>query len=152
MQATLATVQGLPCGFSRPTPLMITLNRIAVLDIALVFAHQGDAAYWHEWEMFGLPGGIQLFNGFNVLVFMLVLGLFIPVIQRRPVGWRCSLAIAALCASVLPIHAGFALAGFDQFHLPVSIALIVATFVAAVAHGVLTWRARPEFAAAHVPG
>lgn len=131
---------------------MLTLNRIAILDIALVFAHQGDAAYWHEWEMFGLPGGIQLFNLFNVLVFVLVLALFIPVVQRRPAGFRCSMAIAALCASVLPIHAGFALAGFEQFHLPVSITLIGATFVAAIAHGVMTWGARREFAATRVPG
>jgi len=88
---------------------------------------------------------------FNVLVFTLVLALFIPVVQRRPAGWGCSMAIAALCASVLPIHAGFALAGFDQFHLPVSIALIGATFVAALAHGVVTWRARAAFSAAHAP-
>ncbi len=131
---------------------MLTLNRIAVLDIALVFAHQGDAAYWHEWEMFGLPGGIQLFNVFNVLVFTLVLALFVPVVQRRPVGWRCSMVIAALCASVLPIHAGFALAGFDQFHLPVSMLLIGGSFVAAAAHAVVTWRSRAEFSAAHAPG
>lgn len=131
---------------------MLTLNRIAILDIALVFAHQGDAACWHEWEMFGLPGGIQLFNLFNVLVFVLVLALFVPVVQRRPAGFTCSMAIAALCASVLPIHTGFALAGFEQFHLPVSIALIGATFVAAIAHGAMTWGARREFAAARVPG
>lgn len=131
---------------------MLTLNRIAILDIALVFAHQGDAAYWHEWEMFGLPGGIQLFNLFNVLVFTLVLALFIPVVQRRPAGFRCSMAIAALCASVLPIHAGFALAGFDQFHLPVSMLLIGGSFVAAMAHAAMTWRARAEFSAARAPG
>ncbi|UXI70305.1 DUF6713 family protein [Tahibacter amnicola] len=129
---------------------MITLNRIAALDMALVFAHQGDAAYWHEWEMFHLPGGIQAFDVFNVVIFATVLMLFIPVVQRRPEGYKCSMAIAALCATVLPIHVGFALAGFDQFHLPVSLFLIGASFVAAITHAVVTWRARHEFVAGGV--
>lgn len=97
---------------------MLSLNHIIVLNLALVLTHQVDAAFWREWEMFGLPGGIQLFNAINVGIFLAVLFCFVSVIQRRPSGFRCSLVIALLCASVLPIHAAFALSGFIQFHLP----------------------------------
>jgi hypothetical protein len=93
---------------------MKSLDRVVILNLALVLAHQVDAAHWHEWEMFRLPGGIQLFAALNALIFVFLLSSVVPVIQRRRPGFGCSLAIAALCASVLPIHAGFALAGFPS--------------------------------------
>lgn len=124
---------------------MSALNRVIVLNLALAFAHQTDAAYWREWEMFGLPGGIQLFNAVNVALFAAMLACFAQVVARRRSGFHFSLIIAALCASILPIHAGFALAGFGQFDLPVSIFLIVATFVVSIVQVVLTLRARLLF-------
>jgi hypothetical protein len=127
---------------------MLSLNRITVLNLALVLAHQVDAAYWREWEMFGLPGGIQLFNALNVVIFLVVLFCFVAVIQRRSSGFCCSLFIALLCASVLPIHTAFALSGFNQFHLPFSVFLIFATFAASIVQVALTFRARHEFGGA----
>lgn len=32
------------------------LNTVVILNLALVLTHQVDGAYWHEWEMFQLPG------------------------------------------------------------------------------------------------
>ena len=127
---------------------MLSLNRVIILNLALVLAHQVDAAFWREWEMFGLPGGIQLFNALNVVIFLVVLSCFVTVIQRRSNGFRCSLIIALLCASVLPIHAAFALSGFTQFHLPFSVFLIGATFATSIVQVALTFRARHEFGGA----
>jgi hypothetical protein len=121
------------------------LDRVAALNLSLVMAHQADAAYWREWEMFGLPGGIQFFTVFNLAAFMLLLWCFAALVSRRRTGLRASFLIAGLSGVVLPIHTGFALAGFEQFHLPVSIAVIVGTFVVSVWQAILTWRARPEF-------
>lgn len=126
---------------------MRMLDRIAALNMSLVMAHQADAAYWREWKMFGLPGGIQFFNVFNLVVFAILLWCFAAVIARRPAGLRGSSVIAALFGVVLPIHAGFALAGFTQFHLPVSVAIITGTFVLSVWQVILTRRSRTEFAA-----
>lgn len=125
---------------------MRTLDRVAAVNTALVMTHQADAAYWKEWEMFGLPGGIQFFNIFNLFAFALLLWCFAAVVRRRPAGLRGSYLIAALSGVVLPIHAAFALAGFEQFHLPVSIAIIVGTFVMSVWQIILTRKARQEFA------
>ena len=124
---------------------MRLLNLVAMLNVALVFTHQVDAAYWREWEMFGLPGGIQLFNVFNLVIFFVVLVCLVTVLGRRTSGFRNSLVIATLSGVVLPIHAAFALAGHEQFHLPFSIALILGTFLASVLQVALTLRARPEF-------
>ncbi len=46
------------------------LNKVVVLNLAFVLIHQVDGAYWREWEMFRLPGGIQLNNFINVLTFV----------------------------------------------------------------------------------
>jgi hypothetical protein len=124
---------------------MRALDGVTALNLALVLTHQVDAAYWHEWEMFGLPGGIQLFNVINLGLFVFVLWAFASVVRRHSSGFRNSLVLAALSAAVLPIHAGFALAGHAEFHLPVSVALIVGTFVASILQAVLTFRARAEF-------
>lgn len=124
---------------------MHILDRVAALNLSLVMAHQADAAYWKEWEMFGLPGGIQLFTIFNFAAFMLLLWLFIAVIARQRNGLRSSLLIAVLSGVILPIHAAFALAGFTQFHLPISIAVIVSTFAVSIWQAILTWRVRSEF-------
>lgn len=124
---------------------MRVLDQVAALNLSLVMAHQADAAYWKEWEMFGLPGGIQLFTLFNFAAFLLLLWLFSALISRRRTGLRSSFLIAGLSGVVLPIHAAFAFAGFTEFHLPVSIAVIIGTFVASIWQAILTWRARTEF-------
>ncbi len=125
---------------------MSALDKAAVCNITMMIAHQIDAAYWHEWEMFGLPGGIQLYNTMNIAIFIAIIAAAVPLFKRSHRGYACSLAIAAAAALILPIHAGFALEGYTQFHLPVSIAIIVGSFVAALLQAWLTFRARSEFA------
>ena len=125
---------------------MRVLDRVVALNLSLVMAHQADAAYWKEWEMFGLPGGIQLFTIFNLAAFLLLLVCFVAVVLRTRAGLRGSFVIAALSGIVLPIHTAFGLAGFTQFDVPVSIAIIVGTFVVSLWQASLTWRARSEFA------
>ena len=124
---------------------MRILDRVAALNLSLVMAHQADAAYWKEWEMFGLPGGIQLFTLFNLAAFLLLLWLFSAVISRKRTGLHGSFLIAGLSGTVFPIHSEFAFAGFTAFHMPVSIAVIIGTFVTSIWQAILTWRARTEF-------
>ena len=124
------------------------LNKIVVLNLSLLITHQVDAAYWHEWEMFLIPGGIQFFDIFNLVVFVILLACFISVIQRKKSGFVSSLIIAAVSGVVLPIHTGFALAGFNEFSLPISIAAIIGTFIASLWQLVLTLRLKHEFNAA----
>ena len=121
------------------------LNRLLILNLALLIGHQCDAAYWHEWDMFHLPGGIQLFNVLNVLIFIVLLAWLPAIIQRRRPGYRYAWVIAAICCIVLPIHSGFALAGVAGFELPVSVALIVATFIGGCLQMLVTMKCKGEF-------
>lgn len=44
-----------------------------LLNAAVLITHEIDSAYWHEWQLFGLPGGIQLFLGLNLILVIVVL-------------------------------------------------------------------------------
>ena len=87
--------------------------------------HQVDAAYWREWEMFHLPGGIQGFLVFNLAAITVVLVGYRHVLLGTQQASRYAAVCAALGVGTFLIHAGFALAGLDQFHLPLSMAIIV---------------------------
>ena len=40
--------------------------RLYVANLALLATHQADAAYWREWDVFGVPGGLPFFLLFTV--------------------------------------------------------------------------------------
>jgi hypothetical protein len=42
-------------------------------NAVLLITHEIDSAYWHEWELFRLPGGIQLFLMLHILLIGVVL-------------------------------------------------------------------------------
>jgi hypothetical protein len=94
--------------------------------------HQIDAAYWREWEMFHLPGGIQGFLVFNLVAIAVVLAGYRHVLLGTRQASRYAAVCAALGVGTFLIHAGFALAGLAQFHLPLSIAIIVLCLACAV--------------------
>ena len=57
-----------------------------LLNAAVLITHEIDSAYWHEWELFGMPGGIQLFLVLNLLLVMLVLYGYQTLVQGRASG------------------------------------------------------------------
>jgi hypothetical protein len=95
--------------------------------------------------MFRLSAGIQLTNFINILTFVALLYLFFPIVQRKASGINCSRVIAAISTLVLPIHAGFAIAGYQQFYLPFSMFIIVGTFLLSILQIIRTHQARHEF-------
>ncbi len=42
-------------------------------DATILMTNQIDVAYWHEWDLFGMPGGIQLNLLLNIPLVMLIL-------------------------------------------------------------------------------
>lgn len=100
------------------------MERSYFATLLLLVLHQIDAAYWHEWDMFYLPGGIQGYLLFNLMAMPVVLLGYRHVL----LGTAKATVFAAICAALgvltFVIHAGFALAGLEQFHLPFSMAII----------------------------
>jgi len=97
--------------------------------LALIL-HQIDAAFWEEWKMFHAPGGIQGFLLFNLLAVGVVLHGYRQVLLGRPSARRYAVLCGALGVGTAAIHLGFAVAGSNEFHLPLSIAALLACLVA----------------------
>jgi len=127
-----------------------SVERLYVATLSLLSVHQIDAAYWHEWDMFALPGGIQLFDLSNLALLPWLLLGFRAVVLGRPSGYLWSLVMGALGVVTAVIHTGFAAAGFRQFGLPVSTGLIGLCALSGLAQIVVTLRHRDAFGAEDV--
>lgn len=102
------------------------MERWYFVTLLALIVHQIDAAYWHEWDMFTVPGGIQGFLVFNgCAVGALLLG-YRTVLLQQPTAKVWAKACAVLGVATFFIHAAFALAGHNEFVLPMSMLSIAA--------------------------
>src|SRR5450830_1215093 len=115
------------------------MTRSYFCTMLFLILHQIDAAYWQEWDMFYLPGGVQGFLVFNLAAIALVLAGYRHVLLSTPRAPFYATCCATLGISTFAIHAGFALAGREQFHLPLSMAII---FLCLAGAGWLLWDTR----------
>jgi hypothetical protein len=77
------------------------LAKLYMLNLALLATHEIDSAYWHEWEMFHLPGGVQGFlaAGFPQFRNMVSPGLLIAIFLvsiAQLVMLRCPLSTSEI--------------------------------------------------------
>ena len=108
------------------------LQWLFLANATVLIVHQIDAAFWHEWELFLIPGGNQMNLLLNIPIIALVLYAHSRVVADIHTGMFFYKLLAALGFLTCAIHAGFTLAGSEAFVQPMSIALLVATFVLSV--------------------
>lgn len=112
-----------------------------LLNMVLLFAHEIDSAYWQEWELFGLPGGIQLFVILNLVLILFFLVGYGHLLQGRRRGHFYALLLAGTGLFAFTIHVAFLLAGDPAFRLPVSLLLLVLAFVISILQAISAVRA-----------
>lgn len=102
-------------------------RRLYAGNAVVLLLHQVDAAYWEEWELFRLPGGVQLFVLLNAPIVAGVLRGHVAVATgaRTATRWSAALAAAGLFAAVF--HTAHLLTGDEAFRTPVSLGLLAAT-------------------------
>ena len=100
-----------------------------LLNSTVLFTHQIDAAYWHELNLFHLPGGNQLNLILNLPIIALVLLAFLQVATHSPRQRLCHQFLAGLGLLTVAIHSGFFLAGHPEFQQPMSLLLLAATLI-----------------------
>jgi hypothetical protein len=115
---------------ARATPV---LHRLYLLNSAVLITHEIDSAYWHEWELFGIPGGIQVFVVLNLVLVGVVLYGYGALVLGRASGFALSWVVAAGGAVAAAIHGYFLVRGSEAFRLPVSLALLAATLLLSLA-------------------
>ncbi len=105
------------------------MERWYLATLLALILHQIDAAFWQEWAMFHVPGGIQGFLLFNLFAVGLVLWGYRQTLLGTSTARGYALVCGVLSIGTALIHLAFALLGRNEFDLPLSIAVLLACFV-----------------------
>lgn len=94
------------------------------VNTALLVTHEIDSAYWKEWDLFGIPGGLPGFLALHVPLLLVILWGHEQLVLSRRAGAWISLALAGGGAFALIAHGAFLLAGRSEFRTVASLALL----------------------------
>ena len=104
----------------------------------LLIVHEIDSAYWKEWNLFGLPGGITGFLILHLpLVFLVLFGLIL-VFQQTFSGLIFSLILSIGGMFAFTIHGVFIKKGRNEFDVPVSLFLLISTLIISLIQASMT--------------
>jgi hypothetical protein len=104
----------------------------------LLIDHEIDSAYWKEWDLFKLPGGITGFLILHLPIVFLVLYGLILVFQQTFSGLMFSLALSIVGLFAFTIHIVFIKKGRNEFKVPVSIFLLISTLIVSLTQAAIT--------------
>lgn len=106
-----------------------TLFWLYLINAVLLICHEIDSAYWKEWNLFKVPGGI---SGFLILhfplIFIVLYGL-IKVHEQTYAGLFYSLFLSFGGLFAFFAHMYFIKKGRQEFKVPVSIFILVSTLI-----------------------
>jgi len=106
---------------------------IYLINATLLINHEIDSAYWREWDLFGLPGGITGFILLHLpLIFILLWGLLL--IKDRSL-WGLVISIVTGLGGFFGfvIHVYFLKKGYPEFRTFVSIGLLAGILILSLA-------------------
>ena len=116
-------------------------TNLYLLNLALLITHEIDSAFWKEWNLFGLPGGIQEFLVVNFLLMLVALVGFRNMISGKRSGYYFALLLAGSGIFAFGIHSYFILQGHQEFTLLVSVVTLIMIFFLSLIQGVLAVKA-----------
>jgi len=115
-----------------------TLFWIYLANAVFLIIHEIDSAYWKEWELFRLPGGITGFLLLHFPVVFLVLYGLVLVYEQTVAGLILSLALSTGGLFAFSIHTYFMRKGRHEFAIPISQFILVATLVVSLAQAAVS--------------
>jgi uncharacterized membrane protein len=105
---------------------------IYLVNSVLLINHEIDSAYWKEWELFRIPGGITGFLIIHLPLLFIVLYGLVLVFQQSFAGLIFSLILSVGGMFAFTIHTIFIKKGRSEFKIPVSLFLLVATLLVSI--------------------
>ena len=116
-----------------------------LINAILLINHEIDSAFWKEWELFKLPGGIGGFLILHFPILFLILYGLVLVYRQSFAGLIISLILCAGGIFAFCIHMAFIRKGRHEFNTPVSriilnLMLSISTLQAAVTIYILIGR------------
>lgn len=109
--------------------LWTVLVWVYIINAMLLIVHEIDSAYWHEWKLFRIPGGITVFLALHFPLVLLILYGLMTLAQGLFVGLLLSLALGAGGIFAFAIHSFFIWKGRVEFRAPMSLFILASTLV-----------------------
>ncbi len=98
----------------------------------LLINHEIDSAYWKEWELFKLPGGITGFLLVHFPLLLFVLYGLVLVARSSLSGLIFSLILCLSGIFAFSIHTYFLKKGRNEFDKPISKFILMATLIVSI--------------------
>ena len=111
---------------------------VYLANAVTIIVHEIDSAYWREWELFRLPGGLTGFLLLHFPLVALILVGLVHVAQGLDSGLIVSMVLSLGGLFAFGIHRYFISRGRDEFKTPVSQSILLATLLLSLAQGALT--------------
>jgi hypothetical protein len=105
---------------------------IYLVNAVLLIVHEIDSAFWKEWELFRIPGGISSFLVIHLFLVLLILFGIILVYQQTLTGLIISLLMSLGGIFAFSIHTYFIRKGRSEFNTPVSQVILIAALIASI--------------------
>jgi len=114
------------------------LTWLYIVNAVLLIVHEIDSAYWHEWKLFKLPGGISFFLLLHLPLIFLILWGLVQLQQNTPAGYVISVILSAAGIFAFTIHMVFMAKGNREFKTPLSVTLLIAMLAVSIVQVWLT--------------
>ena len=109
-----------------------------LMNAILLIIHEIDSAFWKEWELFKLPGGISGFLIMHVPLLFLILYGLVLVAEQSFLGLIVSLILCAGGIFAFCIHTAFIRRGRPEFNTPISRCILTLIMGVSTIQAVLT--------------
>ena len=121
--------------------LFVSVFWIYLIQSTILIAHEIESAYWKEWVLFRLPGGITLFIFLHLpIVFVILLGVKL-LDDKNYYGVIIALFVGLAGIMGYIIHNYFRRKGKEEFNLAISRLLLngmlITGFVLSILNGFL---------------
>jgi hypothetical protein len=111
---------------------------VYLINSILLINHEIDSAYWKEWKLFKIPGGITTFLILHFPILFLILYGLILVFTRSLGGLIIALILGGGGIFALLIHTYFMKKGHAEFRKPISIFILVSMGVLSIVQVLLS--------------
>ena len=109
-----------------------------LINAVILINHEIDSAYWKEWELFRLPGGIAGFLLLHFpLLFIILYGLVL-LDRGTTAGLILSLILSLGGMFAFSIHTYFIRLGKHEFSTPISQMILWGTLLVSIPQLILT--------------
>lgn len=107
-------------------------------NAVLLINHEIDSAYWKEWELFKIPGGVTGFLLLHFPLLFIILYGFVLIIRQSALGFIFSLILCLGGFFAFVIHTYFLKKGRKEFNKPISKIILTLVMIVSVIQFIVT--------------